>query len=226
MGWMASCGKWKSTIVSRPSKYSGTPRLRKTPDIGRCNGSARMPLLQMIHVATEHYPDSIWLKPNPRTFSDAVRNLHAFSDEGRQQKLFRDAPGAVNHTSTPRTRKCFGWTTLRGEDLCALRPDARPPEVQMDGLARGISPTESYCAILYEFLPDNSCALAADVLQSQLDFFWLSGFCLVPLRSENWKGPGILLDLADLICPWQAGWFSSLYRRRQAEEITQSLAYP
>ncbi|KAM4055258.1 kinetochore sim4 complex subunit FTA2 domain-containing protein [Hirsutella rhossiliensis] len=30
-------------------------------------------LLQMIHFATEHYPNSIWLKPNPRTFSDAMR---------------------------------------------------------------------------------------------------------------------------------------------------------
>ncbi|KAK4078102.1 hypothetical protein Purlil1_12071 [Purpureocillium lilacinum] len=181
-------------------------------------------LLQMIQFATEQYPDSIWLNPNPTSFSDAVRNLHAFSDEGRQRKRFRDVPGAINHTSTPRLRECFGWTTVAGGDLCALQPDVRPPRVHMDGRPRGISPNESYYAILYELLPDDTCALVADVLQSQLDFFWLCGFCLVPLRSENWKGPGILLDLADLICPWQAGWFSSTYRRRRAQEITQSVS--
>lgn len=175
----------------------------------------------MIHFATEHHPDSIWLNPNPRTFSDAVRNLHAFSDEGRQQKLFRDAPNAINHTSTSRMRKCLGWTMVKGDDLCALRPDARAPRTKMDGLEREISPTESYYVILYKFVPENSCALDTDLMQSQLDFFWLCGFCLVPLRSENWKGPGMLLDLADLICPWHAGWFSSQYTRRRADELTQ-----
>lgn len=176
----------------------------------------------MIQFVTENYPDSIWLKPNPRTFPDAVRNLYAFSDEGRRQKRFRDVPGAINHTNTPRMRKCFGWTTVRGEDLCALHRNARLPRVKIDGLTRGISPTESYHAILYEFVPDNSDVLSTDAVQSQLDFFWLTGFCLTPLRSENWKAPGVLMDLADLICPWHAGWFSSKYKRRQAEEITQS----
>lgn len=180
----------------------------------------------MIHFATEHYSDSIWLNPDPRTFPDAIRNLHAFSDEGRERKLFRDIPGAVNYTSTLRARKCFGWTTVRGEDLYALRRDIRPHEVHLDGIARSISSTQSYHAILYELIPDNPDAPSLDALQSQLDFFWLCGFCMVPLRSANWKGPGILLDLADLICPWHAAWFASRYKRREAEEITQSLTCP
>lgn len=92
----------------------------------------------------------------------------------------------------------------------------------MDGVIREILPTEYYYAIVYEYVPDTQCALTADVLQAQLDFFWLSGFCLVPLRAENWTGPGILLDLADLICPWQAAWFASLYKQQRAREVTQN----
>ncbi|PNY22354.1 Uncharacterized protein TCAP_07149 [Tolypocladium capitatum] len=183
-------------------------------------------LLQKMHFAIEHSSDSIWLNPEPKTFDDALRNLHAFSDEGRRRQRFRNTPGAVEYTDALRTRKCFGWTTISGEELCALRPDSRPPEMNMDGVIREISPTECYYAIVYEYVPDTQCALAADVLQAQLDFFWLSGFCLVPLRAENWKGPGILLDLADLICPWQAAWFASLYRQRRAREVTQNTDVP
>lgn len=81
----------------------------------------------MMHFAIEHCSDSVWLNPEPKTFHDAVRNIYAFSDEGRRRQWFRDTPGAIEYTNAPRMRKYFGWTTISGEKLCALRPDARPP---------------------------------------------------------------------------------------------------
>ncbi|KAH8650414.1 hypothetical protein BGZ61DRAFT_542225 [Ilyonectria robusta] len=52
-------------------------------------------LLEMIRFAIEHSSDSIWLNPEPKTFHDAILNLHAFSDEGRRRQLFRKTPGVV-----------------------------------------------------------------------------------------------------------------------------------
>lgn len=77
----------------------------------------------------------------------------------------------------------------------------RVPEVRLDGAVRDISPSEDYHAIVYEYVSDTGCAFSSEIVQAQLDFFWLAGFCLVPSRVENWKGVGILVDMADLIYP-------------------------
>ncbi|RDA91336.1 hypothetical protein CP533_1584 [Ophiocordyceps camponoti-saundersi (nom. inval.)] len=155
-------------------------------------------ILQMIRLAVEQDAESIWLNPEPKTLRGALQNLHAFSDEGRRRQRFRDTPGAINYSNLPQTRKAFGWTTVESEQLYALRAHLRPRAIQIDGLRREISGHETYYAIVYEYLPDHHGAFAADVVQSSLDLFWLSGFCLVPFRAANWKSPGILLDLADL----------------------------
>jgi hypothetical protein len=147
-------------------------------------------------------------------------NLYAFSDEGRRRQPLRNTPGAIQYSATPRLRKCYGWTMLSGEQLCALPPGTRPPEKRLDGLTRKIVRGEEYHAIVYEYVPDSSHdPVIFDIVQDQLDLFWLSGFCMVPLRAENWKGSGILVDMADLICPWHAAWFPGLYRQRHAGEI-------
>ncbi|KAH7151929.1 hypothetical protein B0J13DRAFT_251942 [Dactylonectria estremocensis] len=178
-------------------------------------------LLEMMRFAIEHSSDSIWLNPEPKTFHDAVLNLHAFSDEGRRRQLFRKKPGVVQYSNTPQLRKCHGWTMMTGKELYALPSFARPSAVRVDRIMRDISPSEDYYAIVYEYVSDGQSGLATDEVQAQLDFFWLTGFCLVPLRTENWKGTGILVDMADLVCPWHAAWFPSLYKRRGAREVTQ-----
>ncbi|KAJ9129840.1 hypothetical protein NKR23_g12445 [Pleurostoma richardsiae] len=155
-------------------------------------------LLQMIQAASTAGP--IYLQPEPKTHRDAVANLRAFSDEGRRKRTFQHLPNAVSYTSVPRLRECFGWVKVSGRELCGLGWDLRPPSVVLDGLSRKIRPAEEYYAIVYEFIPEEQ--LRVDVIQSQLDLFWLAGFCLVPMQLCNWKGPGVLVDLADLICPW------------------------
>jgi len=107
---------------------------------------------------------------------------------------------------------------ISGRSLCGLDPEVCPPRVTLDGVVRKILPTEEYYAIVYEFVPESQL-VDMDVMQSQLDFYWLAGFCLVPMRLENWKGPGVLIDMADIICPWHAGWFQTWYRRLLAQEL-------
>ena len=40
-----------------------------------------------------------------------------------------------------------------------------------------------------------------DIIQSQLDFFWLVGFCFVPMRLKNWAGSGVLIIWLILYAP-------------------------
>lgn len=176
-------------------------------------------LLELMRCAIERSSDPIWLSPEPKTFHDAARNLHAFSDEGRSRQRFRETPGAVKYSTVPHLRKCYGWTMISGKELCALPPSMVSPRVRLDADMREISPSQDYHAIVYEYVSDSDHALDIEVVQAQLDLFWLAGFCLVPMRIENWKGAGVLVDMADLICPWHAGWFSSRYKRRHAREV-------
>jgi hypothetical protein len=167
----------------------------------------------MIQAAIEDSTEPIYLNPEPKTLRDAVANLNAFSDEGRHRQRFRYSPGAVLYSSTPRLRECFGWTMVSGGELYELRRDLRPPRETLDGILRQILPTEEYYAIIYEFIPDCQLDIDNHVIQSQLDFYWLVGFCVVPMRPENWKGPGVLIDMADIVCPWHAGWSQAWYKR-------------
>lgn len=54
----------------------------------------------------------------PWTRDEALRNLFAFSDEKRlKNKLREDTSGKTRVTSMPRTRQCYGWVKIRGQDL-------------------------------------------------------------------------------------------------------------
>lgn len=182
-----------------------------------CHNAA---LLQMIQTAVGKSDETIYLHPEPKTREDAIGNLYAFSDEGRRTQEFRDIPGAVQYTSIPRLRECYGWTKIRGRELHNLPRDLRPPSVVIDEVSREIRRTEEYYAIVYEFFPEEQRPLDMAIVQYQLDFYWRAGFCLaIYLKPENWKHPGVLIDMADLICPWHAGWFPSNYVRRAAKEV-------
>ncbi|KAH8909443.1 hypothetical protein BR93DRAFT_924428 [Coniochaeta sp. PMI_546] len=174
-------------------------------------------LLQMIQSAVLQSNEPIYLNPDPKTFQDAVANLQAFCAEGRQRQRFRKMPDAAQYTSTPRIRECFGWTTVNGSQLFALPWGKRPPVHRFKNELRALRPDEDYFAIVYEFIPECGGgalpATAADI-QSQLDFFWLIGFCFVPvMRTEEWHRFGLFMDMSDLVCPWSAGWSNMAYRR-------------
>ncbi|UKZ78873.1 hypothetical protein TrVFT333_006619 [Trichoderma virens FT-333] len=153
-----------------------------------CHNAA---LLQMIRTAVEKATEPIYLKREPRTWRDAARNLHAFSTEGSREPRFRHAPDSitVSSSSLPRFRECFGWMSISGADLCSLDPKLRPHGVVLDRIKRAIWPWENYFAILYEFIsPDEQPSVqATDLMQSQIDFLWRAGFCMIERRLVNWR---------------------------------------
>ncbi|KAL6693075.1 hypothetical protein J3F84DRAFT_396543 [Trichoderma pleuroticola] len=157
-----------------------------------------------------------YLKKEPKTWRDAVRNLYAFSDEGCLTPEFRDAANSISITASsfPRIRECFGWLTISGAELSSLGPKLWPMGVVLDRVKRQMSPCEEYFAILYEFVPPqketDTTVDIRQVMQAQIDLFWRAGLCMTSKRSENWTR-GILLDMADLVSSWHAGWNRFLY---------------
>ncbi|KAG6092135.1 hypothetical protein E4U30_005830 [Claviceps sp. LM220 group G6] len=183
-------------------------------------------LIAKMRFAIENSSDPIWLNPNPKTFDDAASNLHAFSTEGRSEARFRDMPGAVEYSTAPRLRECYGWTSITGKELWALPSLLKPPELKMNlcgSEVRRMRSTENYRAIVYEYVPSSDAGMDAEIIQAQLDFFWLGGWCMVPMRIENWGGAGILLDMADLVCLCHIGWYKEFYRRAEAIEVMEQL---
>ncbi|WXC67137.1 hypothetical protein SNK03_012906 [Fusarium graminearum] len=178
-------------------------------------------LLTKMRYVINNSSDPIWLHPNPTTFREAASNLHAFSDEGRSRQLYRKMPGAVEYNTAPRLRECYGWARISGRELCAIPAHLRPPEMRSGNQVRNFWPTEEYYAILYEYVFSSDAGLDVDVVQAQLDFLWLGGWCFLDLQPANWGGVGILLDMADPICLWHAGWFKSRYGKRYARELTE-----
>ncbi|KAF5689155.1 hypothetical protein FDENT_4519 [Fusarium denticulatum] len=164
-------------------------------------------LLAKMRFAIDSSSDPVWLNPNPTSFHDAASNLHAFSDKGRSRQVYRKMQGAAEYCNAPRLRECYGWTSINGKELCTMPSVLHPPEVRSGDEIRNIWPTEEYHAIVYEYVPSSDVGLDADVVQAQLDFLWLGGWCLVPLQPANWGGVGILLDMGDPICLWHTGWF-------------------
>ncbi|KAK5991191.1 hypothetical protein PT974_09469 [Cladobotryum mycophilum] len=176
-------------------------------------------LLQMIGASIEASTEPIHLKPDPKTFKDAVYNLQEFSDEGRQEQRFRHRPDAIAISSVPRFRKCFGWMNISGKELYSLDPRLRPHTVRIDRRSfRDLRADEEYYAILYEYISQNEDSETKSVMEDQLNLLWLAGFTMVATKPENWVG-GILLDMADPVCPWQPGWFECWYLRFKAEEL-------
>jgi hypothetical protein len=141
----------------------------------------------------------IYLNPNLTTHEDAIANLYAFSVEGRRNQKLRNLPDAIAYTSAPRSRNCFGWMMVNGTELHALPSKIQPPRVALDRVTREIARNQEYFAILYEFIPKSESGVDIEVMQSQLDLLWLAGFC-IPTQPKNWES-GVLLDMADLICP-------------------------
>lgn len=141
-------------------------------------------------------------------------NLLAFSTEGRQEQLVKDAD-AIEITSIPRMKKCFGWLKIDGEQFFKLHWRLRPEVVKLRNVAdRQILPDRQYFAIVYEYIPEGDNDRGQ--MQQVLDFLWRAGFDFCQsLRKENWKS-GVLVDLSDIISPVGYSWHKNSYRRADA----------
>lgn len=162
----------------------------------------------------------MWLNPEPESLQDAIKNLHAFSEEGRARQRYKGRQGAVQYNTVPPMRRCHGWTKIRTEQLAGLPRGLGAPALTINRVRRSLAPGEYY-AIIYDYVPDYGCPMVPHIVQAQLDLFRLAGFCMAPPRPVNWGGSGILLDMADLVCPWHLGWDLRLYGKRHAGDIVK-----
>lgn len=161
--------------------------------------------LQAIQASIKSSNESIYLSPDPKSRSDAMANLFACSQERRLSKPFKNLPGRVRLSSPPRKRECFGWVRFSSQELLSLPRDLRAGMILVGRHKRHLLPGKEYYAIVYEFIPDHMPLLNDDSIQAAFDFFWLSGFTFMDLRTENWWR-GIFLDAASFISPVAAPW--------------------
>ncbi|KAK4039965.1 hypothetical protein C8A01DRAFT_46621 [Parachaetomium inaequale] len=172
-------------------------------------------LLEKIADAASHDTEKLPIRVHarPSDFKDAIDNLLAFSAEGRQRQQVKDAD-AVQISSIPRMKKCFGWLKIDGEYLLRNLPwGLRPVAVRLPKFGdRQIEPDRQHFAIMYEYIPEGDKDTGQ--MQQALDFLWRAGFDFSQsLRKENWKS-GVLVDLSDFISP--VGYCWHLSRRMDA----------
>ncbi|EPE04617.1 hypothetical protein F503_06166 [Ophiostoma piceae UAMH 11346] len=174
-----------------------------------CNSA----VLEMIRIATQRSgADSgapLYLLPTPRRITDAVRNLRAFSTEYSHKYRANPPPNFEPFDySHLQLNECLGWTQLDGGAVRSL----------LHGWRLGISEFCStpavdaaswYFAIVYRFVPD--ALLEDSVVLSHMNFFYRAGFDPVPFKADNWRGPGILVDLSDLVLPFESDWQECIY---------------
>lgn len=138
---------------------------------------------------TEDDPNqSILLQKDPRTRSDAVRNLRAFSEEARlsPEKPYNARPPPP----FPPLTACYGWMKMERRKV----PDVSPPVGPPPGTAMDEAFDWSW-VLVYEFVPAAKQDLA--IGQLHLDFFFWGGFAIEPYKFENWRG-GRLVDFCEL----------------------------
>ncbi len=147
----------------------------------------------------------IYVNLEPKTFSDAKKNLKAFAVECGEEKPRPSDWKPLN--LRPLINDCFGWTEMSlGDTYAALKcASKKRGQFEVDRAYADLDKNESCFAIVYSFIPEDT--LDASIVQEQLDFFHLAGFVLVPFRDQNWKGKGTLVDFSDLIAPHSQGWW-------------------
>lgn len=146
----------------------------------------------------------VYIHPKPRRHRDAYLNLKAFSAEEAAKSLEPPANFEPFHPEVlPNT--CLGWMELSGQEARALfrRLRAFAPDMPAD---------KPYFAIVYSFVPEGQ--LDDTVIQSQMDFFYLTGFVCPAFKEDNWRGSGVLVDFSDIISPLSPSWQRVLYGRK------------
>lgn len=153
---------------------------------------------------------------HPTAKRDAWHNVYCFSDEARTAP-FPEGLEAVEITSMPRLRKCYGWLKFSGKVFEGLPLRFRAPPAKISKIQRSISPSEEYTAIVYEYIEEGENDEA--VVEEVDRFCWLTGFShnLSP-ATRNWKR-GVLVDLSDIVNVRGYGWHEWSYKPRTADLI-------
>jgi hypothetical protein len=164
-------------------------------------------MLDKIKWVLEHAESPVLVKTNPQSRRDAVKNLQSFSDEGRagSETIVEDASPFPPY---PPITRCYGWLKIDTEKL--PRRFHRYLQIQRP---RGYRAVGVHYAMVYEYVP-NTGEQDPDVIQAQLDTFYLAGFALNEIKLDNWLQGKLVnfCDLSSLVDPW----VPSRWKRRDA----------
>ncbi|KAK4207671.1 hypothetical protein QBC37DRAFT_298235 [Rhypophila decipiens] len=203
---------WNTMAPPEPEKYWAFQR--------ECQNSALFEMItSAVHTASAQN-EAVYLHPRPSTRDDAIQNLRAFSDGGRQDGQFQNLPVAVRviGETMPRLRRCYGWTTVSPADIARAITRGLPRRLHASDVLRTISPeTGDRNAIVYEYIPHRKSDPV--VAQQEIDFLWQAGFQLTfPTRPEDWRD-GVLLDLSAIRYPWHPAFLRSRLTRPKFKDL-------
>ncbi|KAM7191161.1 hypothetical protein V8F33_009032 [Rhypophila sp. PSN 637] len=203
---------WNTVPPLEPERYWAFQR--------ECQNAALFEMITSAVHAASNQDDAVYLHPRPSTRDGAIRNLQAFSDEGRQNSRFRSLPEAVQVTAKtmPHLRRCYGWTTVSPADITNAIKRGLPRTLHTSDMLCTISPgTGDRNAIVYEYIPEHKSDPA--VAQQEIDFLWRAGFQFTyPARLEDWRD-GVLLDLSAIRYPWHPAFLRSGLTRPKFQDL-------
>lgn len=219
--WFGVDGPYALKVVSIPDVYNAASLFSLSFSVLGCQSAELSSLLCRPEGMPECCPSSNVQDSNstsdhsnygeyqPKNKDEALANLYWFSNEGRQMNTSAQGAHAEEIVTTPRIRKCYGWTRFSGHSLLELPKDLKPPVLQVGKFCRSISTEKEYTAIVYEYVEEGENR--PDVVEEADRFFWLGGFSHSSSpAARNWKS-GVLVDLSDIIHAGGYGWYAKCY---------------
>ncbi|KLU81127.1 hypothetical protein MAPG_00222 [Magnaporthiopsis poae ATCC 64411] len=170
-----------------------------------CRNCAALELISTSLRAAAANDRQILLHPGPKTRREAIRNLRAFSSD--HDDKYRSDPPDGFEAAVPdvHINDCLGWMRLDGDQAWSVFGRLRVDH-------RDLTKLPWYFAMVYKFVPKGDHQ--EDVVRSQYNFFYSAGFVCAPYKEDNWRGSGILVDMADLVLPMAPEWNAFNYGRR------------
>ncbi|KAK8010453.1 hypothetical protein PG990_009418 [Apiospora arundinis] len=173
------------------------------------NAALLQNLRQGMEIVADH-GRRVRVKTKPEDAGEMKQNILAFctepsssssSSSTRAESSEDDGGGGEYTTLTefPPLPRCYGWARIERETLETF------PEFGRDAYAG--SEVDFRYALIYDYMSEGRSPRSSairDIMQKQLNFFYLTGFNIEPYKEDNWRG-GVLVDmndLASLFGPW------------------------
>ncbi|CAK7222579.1 hypothetical protein SCUCBS95973_004889 [Sporothrix curviconia] len=161
----------------------------------------------------------IYLYPDPSSHHDALRNLRAFSDEGRVDDDHPARQGMeplqLDEGEELHANPCYGWMRLPTPLLHKLFYGFRM-------LHHGqFYDSDMYYGIAYNYIGHGGGVyLDTDKVVRQMRILHLAGFLLeLGLNHNNWRGDATLIDMSDITSPAHSfGWVERHYSKQGEEQ--------
>lgn len=168
-------------------------------------------LLELITTSSRRATASgrpIYVNPDPKTRSEAIQNLRAFSTDDvnygttileTKTELVREFPGNEDDSiAIKNINGCLGWVEV---DLSDAMKMLGPLPFDL----KGQLPQNKAFGLVYRFVPDQGPIDKKYILR-QTNLFHITGFHILDFKGNNWRGEGVLVDFSDIVAPWESAW--------------------